>query len=276
MYIDHKIGDLVVEQRQNDGYINATKLTKAYERKTGTRKNATKWFENDRTIQYIELLSDKTGLEVYDLVQKKGSGRNQETWIHPKLAISFAMWLSPEFEMIVAEWVEKWLTTGLTPVYETVQLHPYQRVWYQRLTLFEQNTRLPRGKWCIFEQIAGLMRDLEAKGVLLPDTATIDISVGRAWCHWLREQGYNTDEFEQYIHHYPDRRGEQLANVYPFNLLGEFHQWLQDTYIPDKFPEYVRKFCTAEECKLISDAIGCEVKPIQKRLKTNQSQPASQ
>src|SRR4028118_253658 len=164
MYIDHKIGDLVVEQRQNDGYINATKLTKAYERKTGTRKNATKWFENDRTIQYIELLSDKTGLEVYDLVQKKGSGRNQETWIHPKLAISFAMWLSPEFEMIVAEWVEKWLTTGLTPVYETVQLHPYQRVWYQRLTLFEQNTRLPRGKWCIFEQIAGLMRDLEAKG----------------------------------------------------------------------------------------------------------------
>jgi hypothetical protein len=40
------------------------------------------------------------------------------------------MWLSPEFEMIVAEWVEKWLTTGKTPVYETVQLHPYQRVWY--------------------------------------------------------------------------------------------------------------------------------------------------
>ena len=271
MYKDHKIGDLVVEQRQNDGYINATKLTKAYERKTGTRKNAAKWFENDRTIQYIELLSDKTGLEVYDLVQKKGSGRNQETWIHPKLAISFAMWLSPEFEMIVSEWVEKWLTTGLTPVYETVQLHPYQRVWYQRLTLFEQNTKLPRGKWCIFEQIAGLMRDLEAKGVLLPDKATIDISVGQAWCYWLREQGYNTDEFEQYIHHYPDRRGEQLANVYPFNLLGEFHQWLQDTYIPNKFPEYVRKFSTAEECKLISDAIGCEVKPIQKRLKANQS-----
>ena len=102
MYIDHKIGDLVVEQRHNDGYINTTKLTKAYEQKTGTRKNATKWFENDRTNQYIELLSDKTGLEVYDLVQKKGSGRNQETWIHPKLAISFAMWLSPEFEMIVA------------------------------------------------------------------------------------------------------------------------------------------------------------------------------
>ena len=71
MYIDHKIGDLVVEQRQNDAYINATKLSTAYEQKTGNRKNATKWFENDRTIKYIELLSDKTGLEGYDLVQKK-------------------------------------------------------------------------------------------------------------------------------------------------------------------------------------------------------------
>ena len=94
--------------------------------------------------------------------------------------------------------------------------------------MFEQNTKLPRGKWCIFEHIAVLMRDLEAKDVPLPD-ATIDISVGRAWCHWLREQKHNTDECEQYIHHYPDSRGERLANVYPFSLLGEFDQWLQDT-----------------------------------------------
>ncbi|MBW4494514.1 MAG: KilA-N domain-containing protein [Oscillatoria princeps RMCB-10] len=275
MYIDHKIGDLVVQQRQKDGYINASKLTKAYERKTGTRKNPKHWFENDRTYKYYELLSDKTGLEVSDIVQKKGSGNKQETWIHPKLAISFAMWLSPEFEMMVSEWVEEWLTTGKTPVYETVQLRPYQRVWYQRLALFEQKTKLPRGTWCIFEEIGKLMRDLEAKGVLLHDRATIDISVGRTWCHWLREKGRNTDEFQQYPHHYPDSRGEQPANVYPFELLGEFHQWLEDTYIPDKFPEYVRNYCTPEECKLISEAIGYEVKPIQIRLKPNKSQSAS-
>lgn len=110
------------------------------------------------------------------------------------------------------------------------------------------------------------MRNLESKNIPLHDQATIDISVGLTWCHWLRHNGYETD-FEQYIHHYLDKRGKQLANIYPYTLLGEFHQWLEETYIPEKFPEYVRKFVTPEECKLISEAIGYEVKPVFKRLK---------
>lgn len=269
-YIEHKVGDLVVSQRKNNGYISASKLTKAYERQTGRYRNPNTWFEKDRTMEYLELLSDKTGIQVYDLVQKKGEGKKREVWLHPKLAVSFAMWLSPEFEMMVSEWVEKWLFSGQNPVQETNPLHPYQRVWYQRLLLFEQRTKLPRGTWCIFEEISKLMRDLEAKDVPLHDRATIDISVGRAWCHYLRTEGYNTD-FEQYIHCYPDKRGEQLANIYSFELLGKFHQWLQDTYIPEKFPNYVRKYVSDEECKLISEAIDCEIKPINRRGKLTSS-----
>ena len=98
------------------------------------------------------------------------------------------------------------------------------------------------------------------------DKATIDISVGKAWCYWLRNNGYETD-FGQCIHYYPDSRGERLVNVYPYELLGKFHDWLDQNYIPGKFPEYVRKFVTPEECKLISEALGCEIKPIKKKLK---------
>ena len=269
LYVEHKVGDLVVNQRKKDGYINASKLTKAYEKQTGKYRNPNNWFEKNRTNEFLELLSDKTGIEVYYLVQKKGAGRTTEIWLHPKLAISFSMWLSPEFEMMVSEWVEQWLLTAKIPVEQIVELHPYQRVWYQRLRLFEEKTQLPKGTWCMFEEIAKLMRDLEAKGVLLHDRATIDISVGKTWCHYLREkEGYNTSRFKQYPHHYPDSRGEQLANVYPFELLGTFRQWLQDTYIPEKFPKYVREYVSAEECKLISEAIGYEVKPKQKRLKS--------
>lgn len=169
--------------------------------------------------------------------------------------------------MMVSEWVEQWIFTGKEPVQQTIVFHPYQRVWYERLKLFEQKTKLPSGTWCIFTEIGQLMRDLEAKSVQLHDQATIDISIGRAWCHFLRKEG-NETEWEQYTHHYPDKRGEQLANVYPFELLGKFRQWLQDTYIPDKFPEYVRKHLTPEQCQLISEAIGYEVKPIQKSLKS--------
>ncbi|NEP44843.1 MAG: KilA-N domain-containing protein, partial [Okeania sp. SIO2H7] len=194
-------------------------------------------------------------------------GKNQQVWIHPKLAVSFAMWLSPEFEMMVSEWVEQWLFTNQKPaIQEPIKLHPYQRVWYERLRLFEEKTKLPKGRWCVFEEVGKLMRNLESNNVSLHDRATIDISVGRTWCHWLKQNGYETD-FEQYIHHYPDKRGEQLANIYPYKLLGEFHQWLEEAYIPEKFPEYVRKFVTSEECKLISEAIGYEIKPVFKRLK---------
>ncbi|MGL4497667.1 MAG: KilA-N domain-containing protein [Planktothrix sp.] len=270
-FIERQVGvkELTVSQRQADGYINATKLARAYERKTDKYKNPNKWFENNRTVEFIELLSNKTGLEVYSysgLVQKRGQGSSQETWIHPKLAISFAMWLSPEFEMMVSEWVAEWMLSGKEPEKPTIpDIHPYQRVWYQRLFLFEKNTKLPSGMWCVFEEIGKLMRNLEANQVNLPENATVDISVGRAWCHWLRESGYDTN-FEQYIHYYPDKRGQQLANIYPFEILGKFHQWLQDTYIQEKFPSYVRKFSSVEQCQLISEAIGCEVKPIKKRL----------
>lgn len=270
-YIEHQVGELVVSQRQSDGYISATKLTRAYENQTGKYRNPNQWFEKDRTNEFLEILSDKTKLQVYELVQKKGEGKNREIWIHPKLAVSFAMWLSPEFEMMVSEWVEQWLFAGKAPAkQEPVVLHPYQRVWYERLMLFEKNTKLPKGTWCIFEEISKLMRDLEAKDVVLPDQATIDISVGMAWCYWLREkENYDTSSLEQYIHYFPDKRGAKLANVYPFELLGKFRQWLEDNYIPDKFPSYVRKFVSAEECKLISEAIGYEIKPVVKRLKAN-------
>ena len=140
-YIEHQVGELIVSQRKDDGYINATKLTRAYELQTQKKKNPNSWFEKNRTHEFLNLLHNKTGIEIYDLVQKKGEGKDRQIWIHPKLAVSFAMWLSPEFEMMVSEWVEQWLFTGQTPTTpEDPILHPYQRVWYQRLMLFEQNT----------------------------------------------------------------------------------------------------------------------------------------
>jgi hypothetical protein len=65
------------------------------------------------------------------------------------------------------------------------------------------------------------------------------------------------------------KNGEQLAYIYPYELLGKFHEWLEETYIPEKFPEYLRKLVSPEKCKLISEAIGYEVKPMTKKLKSS-------
>jgi KilA-N domain len=116
--IAHNINDSVVEQRRLDGYINATALTRAYRLETGKRRDVSEWLSNKRTQESLEHLSSKTGIPVIELYQvfqgspETGGG----TWIHPKLAIRFGIWLSDEFGYLVEEWVEQWLTTGQSPI----------------------------------------------------------------------------------------------------------------------------------------------------------------
>lgn len=116
--IAHNINDSVVEQRRLDGYINATALTRAYKLATGKRRDVGEWLSNKRTQETLEHLSSKTGIPVIELYQVfQGSPENGGgTWIHPKLAIRFGIWLSDEFGYLVEEWVEQWLTTGQSPI----------------------------------------------------------------------------------------------------------------------------------------------------------------
>jgi hypothetical protein len=105
------VNGVPVEQRQVDGYVNATALVKAYEQSTSIRKDVRDWLLTERAKAYIELLSVKTGIPVLTLAQVKRGGTTPGTWIHPKLSVPFGTWLSVEFEMLVAEWYEEWMVS---------------------------------------------------------------------------------------------------------------------------------------------------------------------
>jgi hypothetical protein len=120
--ITHNINESVVEQRKLDGYINATALTSAYKLASGKRRDVSEWLSNKRTQESLKHLSSKTDIPVIELYQvfqgspETGGG----TWIHPKLAVRFGIWLSDEFGYLVEEWVEQWLTSGQSPQYESL------------------------------------------------------------------------------------------------------------------------------------------------------------
>lgn len=120
--ITHNINESVVEQRKLDGYINATALTSAYKLASGKRRDVSEWLSNKRTQESLKHLSSKTDIPVIELYQvfqgspETGGG----TWIHPKLAVRFGIWLSDEFGYLVEEWVEQWLTSGQSPEYESL------------------------------------------------------------------------------------------------------------------------------------------------------------
>lgn len=74
-----------------DGWINATDIAA----REGRRLD--KWLATQETHQYIDALmrhlnTPKRG----DLIRTQ-RGRGGGTWLHPKLAVAFARWISPDF-----------------------------------------------------------------------------------------------------------------------------------------------------------------------------------
>jgi hypothetical protein len=68
--------------------------------------------ETDRANTYMEALSTNTGISVADLYcAKPGEG----TWIHPRLAVDFARWISAEFAVWMDGWFLEELAGGRVP-----------------------------------------------------------------------------------------------------------------------------------------------------------------
>lgn len=92
--------------RENDGYINATYLCKK-----GNKKIA-HWTCQNKTKLLIKTLSKKLNIDESKLIecQKGGDPKTvkQGSWIHPHLAHNLANWISVEFELEVAIWINEW------------------------------------------------------------------------------------------------------------------------------------------------------------------------
>ncbi|MGA4442616.1 KilA-N domain-containing protein [Ectopseudomonas hydrolytica] len=74
-----------------DGWINATDIAA----RKGLRLD--NWLRNKETERYIEALGRHLNTsDSRDLIQTQ-RGRSGGTWLHPKLAVAFARWISPDF-----------------------------------------------------------------------------------------------------------------------------------------------------------------------------------
>ncbi|MDW0360810.1 KilA-N domain-containing protein [Halomonas venusta] len=119
-----------------DGWLNATDIAK----KLG--KEPTQWIRQSETVEYMVKRSLSLGInsvsetELQDirklqsnsslakskllrLAKKTGmvkiiAGRNGGTWLHPKMAVRFARWLSVDFEIWCDEQIESILNSGVS------------------------------------------------------------------------------------------------------------------------------------------------------------------
>lgn len=97
--------DAAIARRDEDGFANATAMCQA---------NGKLWADYQRTARtsdYIEALATSLDLTPADLVITTTTGPNEfrGTWIHPRLAVDLARWISPEF----AVWMDGWFLEQL-------------------------------------------------------------------------------------------------------------------------------------------------------------------
>ena len=104
-------GNITIEVRESDGFINATKMANS------GRKKWKHYNANADTQSFLKALGLVAGFPTSELVQSnKCSVSNAErgTWVHPQVAIDLARWISPEFSVAVTDLVLRYFKGEVT------------------------------------------------------------------------------------------------------------------------------------------------------------------
>ena len=137
------VNGIKVEQRADDGYMNATAMASAH------LKDISDWLALDSTLRIVTALAKRLDIEINSGISpnsaktrvsalfpslvsvRRGSPANGGgTWIHPKLGVNCAQWCNEEFALLVADWVEEWMLTGVNPV--KIDPDEQYRLWQER------------------------------------------------------------------------------------------------------------------------------------------------
>lgn len=228
--IQRRYRDSVIEQRASDGYVNATAMCRA------ALKVFSGYSRLDTTQAFLKALSADVQIHTSELIQsvKGGDPHAQGTWVHPQVAIHLAQWLSPDFAVLVSRWVVEWMSgrggSGRS------------RLPYHLQRYMDNRQNVPEDHFSILvEMTQAFLAPLEECGIELPESVLPDISQGKMFCAWLRDNGYDPDSFPTYRHVFSSGRKTIEPKAYPIDLLPQFRRFLYNEWMPKRMPDYVRQ-----------------------------------
>ena len=224
--IEHSINGDHIHQRPKDGYINATDMCKS------ANKRWSDYHRNPNTKAFIASLSSVVQICTTELIQtiQGGQPKLQGTWVHPQVAIHLGQWLSPEFAVQVSQWVLDWTTGKASGV-----MPPHVKRYIMNKSKIQPNY------FSMLNEIyLELLAPIDDAGIKIPSKIMPDISTGRMFSQFLRDQGIEAGDFPTYKHDFPDGRVVN-ARLYPVKFLGDFRKWLYETWLPTKATSYFRE-----------------------------------
>lgn len=226
--IQHEVNNSIIEQRSSDGYINATALCKA------AGKEWSGYYRNASTKEFMDELETDLQICRSVLVQSISGGVSQGTWVHPQVAINLAQWLSAKFAVQVSKWVHDWMSGNGSPVRQALPHHINRYI--------ANDGRIPTGYFSILQETGlSIFGPLHNLGFEVPKGWVPDISVGKLFCAWLRDnRGVNTDVLPTYAHDYLDGRIVD-PKLYPDEYLADYRRWFREIWLPQYGVKYFRK-----------------------------------
>lgn len=171
--------------------VNATEMAKPFD------KAPYNFLRNSSTKQFINALESRfANLRSEQIVRTINGGENYGTWMHEELALKFAGWLSPEFEVWIYQKIKELLTTGkveikrnLSPAEVLHQITGRMVEQEKTLSIIDKRLSLVEAKTTTrpdeFFTIAGWCR-LKNRKITLHEAA----SLGRKAKQLSTEQGY--------------------------------------------------------------------------------------
>lgn len=223
--IAREIDGEIIHIRAKDGFINATAMCRL------AGKSLSDYTRLKSTEEFFEELSADMELPISMLIEifKGGKPENQGTWVHPDIAINLAQWLSPKFAVQVSRWVREWMSGGKVSTELPAHLRRYM----------VNRERIPHTHFSMLNELTlNLVAPLEQAGYTLPENMVPDISEGRVFCKWLRDnRGVEPKIFPTYQHEYPDGRAFP-ARLYPNEYLADFREHFNSVWLPEYAPKY--------------------------------------
>lgn len=225
--VQYELEHEIIYQRVKDGYVNATAMCKAAGRLFGH------YNELKTTQAFLDELASDIGIPISGIVHIVKGGANpdlQGTWVHPQVAIHLAQWLSPKFAVRVTKWVLDWMSGKV----------PGGNLPYHLRRYMANMTNVPAGYFSILNEVTlALIAPMEQMGYTLPQNMIPDISLGRIFSGWLRENGYDPDNMPRYNHVYEDGRVVD-ARAYPKHLRHKFERYFVEEWMHKKALPYFK------------------------------------
>jgi hypothetical protein len=107
---DYQGQNIVFEFEEGISMVNATQMSKPF------KKQPSDFLRLKQTKAFIEVFEKRTGDSPNEIlrIRKAGDAKLQGTWMNERLALKFAAWLNPHFELWVYDRVHELLITGKT------------------------------------------------------------------------------------------------------------------------------------------------------------------